>query len=82
MSHYAIVLEIKKMLKNLDGWLDKAKTFAETKKFDVNTLLQSRLAAGALRTMALLFRAGLNDGPAHRACVRMGRERSWIRRPF
>ncbi len=44
--------------------------------------LQSRLAAGALRTMAPLFRAGLNDGPAHRACVRMGRERSWIRRPF
>jgi uncharacterized protein (DUF2236 family) len=44
--------------------------------------LQSRLAAGALRTMAPLFRAGLNDGPAHRACVRMGRERRWIRRPF
>lgn len=44
--------------------------------------LQSRFAAGALRTVAPLFRAGLNDGPAHRACERMGRERRWIRRPF
>jgi hypothetical protein len=48
MSHYAIVLEIKKMLKNLDGWLDKAKSFAEAKKFDVNTLLSSRLAPDML----------------------------------
>ena len=44
--------------------------------------LQSRVAAGVLRTMAPLFRAGLNDGPAHRACERVSHERRWIRRPF
>lgn len=44
--------------------------------------LQSRVAAGVLRTMAPLFRAGLTDGPAHRACERVGHERRWIRRPF
>jgi hypothetical protein len=41
---FAIVLQMKKMLKNLDGCLDKAATFAETKKFDPEVLLQSRLA--------------------------------------
>ena len=28
MLHYALVLEMKKLLKNIDGWLDKAKAHA------------------------------------------------------
>ncbi|MEP6484953.1 MAG: oxygenase MpaB family protein [Rudaea sp.] len=44
--------------------------------------LRPRLSASALRAMAPLFRLGLNDGPAQRACRRMGKEASWVRRPF
>lgn len=44
--------------------------------------LQARAAAASMRAMAPLFRAGLNDGPAQRACRRMGRDPSWIRRGF
>ncbi len=39
-----IVLEIKKLLGNLDGWLDKAAAHAKDKKYDVNNLLTARLA--------------------------------------
>ena len=45
---HALVLEMKKLLKNLDGWIDKAVEFAAHKKFDANTLLQSRLAPDML----------------------------------
>jgi hypothetical protein len=48
MLVYATVLETKKLLLNLDGWLQKAIAFAETKKFDPNVLLQSRLAPDML----------------------------------
>ncbi|HWU86356.1 MAG TPA: DUF1993 domain-containing protein [Kofleriaceae bacterium] len=44
MSLYPIVLEIKKLLGAVDTWLDKATAHAAAKKYDVNTLLQSRLA--------------------------------------
>lgn len=44
MSIHASVLEMKKLLRNVEGWLDKAVSFAATKKFDANTLLQARLA--------------------------------------
>jgi hypothetical protein len=44
MSVHVLVLEIKKLLRGVDGWLDKTVAFAATKKFDPNTLLQSRLA--------------------------------------
>jgi len=44
MSLYPIALEIKKLLGTMDGWLDKATAHATAKKFDANTLLQSRLA--------------------------------------
>lgn len=44
MSHHAFILEMKKLLHGVDGWLDKAVAFAATKKFDANTLLQSRIA--------------------------------------
>ena len=36
--------QMKKMLGQLDTWLDKATAHAKTKSFDANTLLQSRLA--------------------------------------
>jgi hypothetical protein len=39
-----IVLEMKKVLGQVDIWLDKAAAHATAKKYDVNTLLQARLA--------------------------------------
>lgn len=48
MSLYPLVLEMKKLLKNLDGWIDKAVELAAHKKFDANTLLTSRLAPDML----------------------------------
>ena len=44
--------------------------------------LRARAASATLRAMAPLFRAGLDDGPAQRACRRMGRDAAWIRRGF
>jgi hypothetical protein len=44
MSIYVFVLEMKKLLRSLDGCLDKAVAYAQAKKFDPNVLLQSRLA--------------------------------------
>jgi hypothetical protein len=44
MSVYPFLLEMKKLLKNLDGWIDKAVGHATAKKFDPNVLMQSRLA--------------------------------------
>jgi len=44
MSIHAYLLEMKKLLHGVDGWLTKTVAFAEAKKFDANTLLQARLA--------------------------------------
>lgn len=44
MHPHVMILEMKKLLRNVDGWLDKTVAFAATKKFDANTLLQDRLA--------------------------------------
>jgi hypothetical protein len=44
MSIYLTVLEMKKLLRNLDGWLEKASVHATAKHFDPSVLLQSRLA--------------------------------------
>jgi hypothetical protein len=44
MSLHTFVLEMKKLLGQVDGWLEKATAHAQHKKFDVNTLLQARLA--------------------------------------
>lgn len=46
MSNHAhdIILEMKKLLGNVDRWLDKAVAHAATKKFDPAVLLQARLA--------------------------------------
>lgn len=41
---YPTLMEMKKLLGNVDGWLDKTVAHATAKKFDANTLLQSRLA--------------------------------------
>ncbi len=43
-DHVMLVREPAKMLRNVQAWLKKAKTFAAEKKFDANTLLQARLA--------------------------------------
>ena len=48
MSLYHHVIELKKLLGNIDTWLDKAAAHATAKKFDVNTLLQARLAPDML----------------------------------
>ena len=37
----ASVMEFRKMLTNLDGWLRKAEAHAKTKSFDVNVLMQA-----------------------------------------
>jgi hypothetical protein len=41
---YEFVPQFSRMLKNLSHLLDKAETFAQTKKFDVSNLLTARLA--------------------------------------
>jgi hypothetical protein len=41
---YESVLQLSKMIANLERWLDKASQFAAQKKFDPNVLLQARLA--------------------------------------
>jgi uncharacterized protein len=44
MSYYASILEMKKLLGSLDNCLEKAVADATARKYDVNLLLQSRLA--------------------------------------
>jgi hypothetical protein len=44
MTLYPVVLEMKKLLENMGGWLDKAESHAAEKGYDANVLLQSRLA--------------------------------------
>jgi len=44
MSTYASILEMKKMLTNMNGWLDKAVAFAGAKNFEADTMLTWRLA--------------------------------------
>jgi hypothetical protein len=41
---HATTVQLTKMLKNLDGWLDKAVAYAEKKKFEPAVLLEARLA--------------------------------------
>jgi len=44
MNFHVIVLEMRKLLHNMDGWFEKAKAHAAAKKFDANLLLQTRIA--------------------------------------
>ncbi|HTJ81729.1 MAG TPA: DUF1993 family protein, partial [Polyangiaceae bacterium] len=41
---HPLIIEMAKMLENLDRWLDKGAEHATAKKFDVDSLLISRLA--------------------------------------
>ncbi len=41
---FETIRQFDKMLQNLDGWIGKAATHAEARKFDVDTLVQARLA--------------------------------------
>src|ERR1700710_1794119 len=42
--YYETVRQMKKMLGQLDKWLEAAAAFAQEKKFDANVLLTARLA--------------------------------------
>ncbi|MCB9715986.1 MAG: DUF1993 domain-containing protein [Myxococcales bacterium] len=42
--HDLTVFQMSKMLRNLDGWLGKAEDYAKEKGFEVDVLLQARLA--------------------------------------
>ena len=48
MSTYALVREMKKILTNMNGWLDKAVAFAGTKKFEPDSILSWRLSPDML----------------------------------
>lgn len=43
MTPHVLILEMKKLLRNLDGWLTKAAAHAEAKKYDTAVLVQTRL---------------------------------------
>jgi uncharacterized protein len=44
MTLFPLVLEMKKLLGHINGWIDKAEAHAGSKTYDANTLLQARLA--------------------------------------
>lgn len=44
MSTHETILQMKKMVANLDRWIEKAIAHADTKKFDPNVLVVARLA--------------------------------------
>ena len=44
MTPYKTILQMKKMLANLDRWIEKAVAHADAKKFDANDLVAARLA--------------------------------------
>ncbi|HZD31063.1 MAG TPA: DUF1993 domain-containing protein [Candidatus Angelobacter sp.] len=44
MTLYPLLLEMKKLLRNMPTWLEKAEAHASAKGYDANLLLQSRLA--------------------------------------
>ena len=44
MTLYPLVLEMKKLLGHMNGWIDKAEAHAASKDYDPNTLLKARLA--------------------------------------
>jgi hypothetical protein len=51
MHIHALITEQKKLLRNLDGWLEKAAAHASAKKYDVNHLFQFRLSPDMLPLM-------------------------------
>jgi hypothetical protein len=42
--YYEAISQCTQILKNIEGWLDKAQTHAAAEKFDVKTLMTDRLA--------------------------------------
>jgi hypothetical protein len=44
MNAYDVIHQNMKMLKNMEGWIDKAAQHADAKKFPVDTLVKARLA--------------------------------------
>ena len=45
MTLYPVLVEMKKLLGHMNGWIDKAEAHSASKGYDINTLLQARLAA-------------------------------------
>ena len=65
MSLYAqTVPQHIKMLQNLDRWLEAAVAYAETRKFDADTLLLARLAPDPRAGRAAVFGALIEVGSA------------------
>ena len=48
MTLHPIMLEMSKLLGQMNGWIDKAEAHAASKGYDVNTLLHARLAPDML----------------------------------
>lgn len=69
---YALVLEAKKMLLNLDGWLEKAAAHATEKKFDKEIFVHARLAPDAYPLMKQIQAA--SDGAKLLAARLSGKE--------
>jgi hypothetical protein len=44
MTPHILLIQMSKMLRNVDGWLTKAAAHAEAKKYDTAVLVQTRLA--------------------------------------
>jgi hypothetical protein len=67
MTQYAAnVQQLAKVLKNIEGWLDKAEAHAKTKGFDPQVLLQGRLAPDQFALLKQLQIAAdwAKNGPA------------------
>ncbi|MGZ3424509.1 MAG: DUF1993 domain-containing protein [Polyangiales bacterium] len=70
--YYSNVKQLAKMLGNVDSWLDKAEAFAKAKNFDVNVLLQARLAPDQYPLVRQL--QAVCDGPKFLAARLAGKE--------
>ncbi|MBV9945997.1 MAG: DUF1993 domain-containing protein [Myxococcales bacterium] len=76
MTIHLLIAETKRLLSNMDTWLEKAAAHADAKKFDPNVFLQSRLAPDMLPFIAQIqiacdsakfaaARAAGKEAPAH-----------------
>jgi hypothetical protein len=69
---YAAIAQMKKMVGNMEKWIDKAVDHAKAKNFDPNTLLQARLAPDQYPLVRQIQSAC--DGPKFGAARLLNRE--------
>jgi uncharacterized protein len=69
---YASIMQMKKMLENLDRWLEEATAYAATRSFDANILLNQRLAPDQYPLVRQIQSAC--DGPKFTAARLTGKE--------